>query len=49
MCEKCVEIDKRIGQLKWLADAVDDDRTASGINEMIQQHEAEKRALHDEK
>ena len=42
MCEKCVEIDNQIGQLKWSAGAVDDDRTASGINELIQ-HEAKLR------
>jgi hypothetical protein len=46
MCEKCMEIDRRIDHYKWLY--VNDERTAKGINELIRQHEAEKRALHPE-
>jgi hypothetical protein len=48
MCEKCVEIDKRIDHYRWLATYVNDERTAMGINELIRQHEAEKLALHPE-
>jgi hypothetical protein len=44
MCEKCVEIDKKIDHYRWLAVYVNDERTAKGINELIQRHEAEKRA-----
>jgi hypothetical protein len=46
MCEKCVEIDKKIDHYRWLAIYVNDERTAKGINELIQQYEAGKRALH---
>ncbi len=48
MCDKCVEIDKKIDHYRWLAKYVNDERTAKGINELIQQHEAEKRRLHPE-
>jgi hypothetical protein len=48
MCEKCAEIDKMIDHYKWLATYVYDERTAEGINELIQQYEAEKVALHPE-
>jgi len=49
MCEKCVEIDRKIDHYRWLATYINDERTAKGINELIQQHEAEKRAMHPEK
>jgi hypothetical protein len=48
MCEKCAEIDKKIDHYRWLAVYVNDERTAKGINELIQQYEAGKRALHPE-
>ena len=46
MCEKCVEIDKKIEHYNWVAAQVGDKRTLQGIDELIQQHKAEKRALH---
>jgi hypothetical protein len=49
MCEKCVEIDKKIDHYKWLAHQMSDSRTLQGINELIHQHEAQKRSLHPEK
>jgi hypothetical protein len=49
MCERCIEIDAKIGRFKWLASAVDDERTANGIQQLIQQNEAEKHALHPER
>jgi hypothetical protein len=49
MCEKCIEIDKKIDHYPWLAVYVNDERTSKGIYELIQQHEAEKRSLHPDK
>ena len=48
MCEKCAEIDKRIEHYKWLATRVNDPPASKGIEEVIKQCEAEKRALHRE-
>ena len=48
MCEKCVEIDRKVDHYRWLAAYVTDKRTMDGINVLIQQHEAEKRTLHPE-
>jgi hypothetical protein len=48
MCEKCIELDGKIHHYKWLAGQMSDKRALQGINELIQQHEAEKRALHPE-
>jgi hypothetical protein len=49
MCDKCVEIDKKIDHYKWLARQMSDGRALQGINELIQQHEAQERSLHSEK
>ena len=46
MCEKCVEIDRRIDHYRWLAKQLNDNCTIQGIYELIEQHEAEKRSLH---
>ena len=46
MCEKCVEIDNKVDHYRWLAKQLNDKRTIQGIDELIQQHEAEKRSLH---
>ena len=35
MCEKCVEIDKKISHYKWLAGQMGDKRTLQGIDELI--------------
>ena len=48
MCGKCDEIDRKIRHYRWLAIRISDERAANGINDLIQQHEAEKRALHPE-
>jgi hypothetical protein len=49
MCGKCAELDKKIDHYRWLATNVNDEPTAKGINELIRQHEAEKRCLHPER
>ena len=46
MCSRCDEIDRKIDHYRWLAKQLNDVRAIQGINELIQQHEAEKRALH---
>lgn len=48
MCEKCIEIDRKIDHYKWIATQVYDGPTRRGIDDLIQQHQAEKRALHPE-
>lgn len=49
MCEKCDAIDRKIDHYRWIAGQLNDKRTIEGIDELIRQHEAEKRALHPEK
>ena len=44
MCEQCIEIDKKIDHYRWLATYVNDERTAKGINELIQQHQGREEA-----
>jgi hypothetical protein len=48
MCEKCVEIDRKIDHYRWLANQINDARTVQGLDELIRQLKAEKRALHPE-
>lgn len=48
MCEKCVEIDGKIARVKTLARRIIDEMTMQGIEDIIAEHEAEKRALHPE-
>jgi hypothetical protein len=46
MCDKCVEIDKKIDHYKSLAAWIIDERTRQAVKTLIEKHEAEKRALH---
>jgi hypothetical protein len=46
MCDRCVEIDKKIDHYKWLAASIIDERTLEAVKSLIQKHEAEKSALH---
>ncbi len=48
MCEKCVEIDKKIRHYKWVATQLNDPPTNHGLDELIKRYEAEKSALHRE-
>jgi hypothetical protein len=48
MCEKCVEIDKKIEHYRRLSSGITDQPMLDGINGMIQQMKAQKAALHPE-
>ena len=48
MCEKCDDIDERIGRLKYIAKHVLDQPTLDGIGQMVTELEAEKASLHPE-
>jgi hypothetical protein len=49
MCEKCVELDKRIVDLQRLAFSVDNQRMRDATNDKIADIQAQKIALHPEK
>ena len=46
MCEKCVEIDKRIKRYKNIVQLISDKRTADQMKQLIADLEAQKVALH---
>ena len=46
MCEKCIEIDKKIARYRGVAKGVYDRRALQAAEELIAELEAEKRALH---
>jgi len=46
MCEKCLELDKKIDHYGRLASSIMDPRTVDGINDLIEKMKAEKVALH---
>ena len=48
MCDKCVEIDKRIEPLKFIAARTLDRPTLDGIDKLLAKLEAEKIELHPE-
>jgi hypothetical protein len=48
MCEKCVEIDKKIERYRVLIAGVTDKLALDGLKELIDQMEAQKAALHPE-
>ena len=48
MCEKCVELDKRIVRYRRLMQLVGDKITVDRANELIAELEAQKIALHPE-
>jgi len=46
MCEKCKELDDRIGHYRRLATQVSDQATLESIELLIQKSEMDKKALH---
>jgi len=48
MCEKCVEIDKRIEHYRVRASHTTDQPLLDGIKELIERLQAQKAALHPE-
>jgi hypothetical protein len=46
MCEKCLELDRRVSHLRTLIANVTDSQTIAAMNVMIEKIEAEKVALH---
>ena len=48
ICDKCVELDKRITHYQTLALRVMDPPTVEGINKLINEMQARKAALHRE-
>jgi hypothetical protein len=49
MCEKCVELDAKIGRYEQMARLITDQRTLDGIAKAIEEANAEKTALHPER
>ena len=49
MCERCIELDRKVDHLKEVSGRVLDQQTLDGINGLIAKLEAEKRALHPER
>jgi hypothetical protein len=49
MCEKCVELDEKIGRYRRIANSINDGLTKERIEELIGDAEAQKAALHPEK
>jgi hypothetical protein len=48
MCDKCVEIDKKTEHYRTIATSIMDQPMLDGIKELIEQMQAQKRALHPE-
>jgi hypothetical protein len=46
MCEKCVELDRRVSHLRTLLANMTDSRTVAAINVMVEKIETEKAAFH---
>jgi hypothetical protein len=46
MCEKCVELDKKLAHYRQLAAWVVDQQALSGIRLIITKYEADKKAAH---
>lgn len=46
MCEKCTEIDRRIGHMKRMIEHVGDPQTVAAANTLIEEMEREKAKLH---
>jgi hypothetical protein len=49
MCEKCVELDEKIGRYRRISDSINDELTIERIKAAIVEAEAQKAALHPEK
>jgi hypothetical protein len=48
VCEKCIEIDKKILRYERLSSAITDQLTLDGIKELIKRMKAQQAALHPE-
>ena len=48
MCEKCAEIDRRIGHMKSMIEHFADQQTVAAANALIEEMKAEKAKLHPE-
>jgi hypothetical protein len=48
MCEKCVEIDRRIGHLSKMIEHLADPQTVKASNTLIEELKAKKAKLHPE-
>jgi hypothetical protein len=48
MCEKCIELDKKIWRYERLSSGMTDQLTLDGIKELIKRMRAQQAALHPE-
>jgi hypothetical protein len=48
MCEKCVEIEKKIAHYRLIESRMTDETLLDGINVLVAQLEAQKKELHPE-
>jgi hypothetical protein len=49
MCEKCIELDDKIGRYERLSSMITDEQTLRGLKHAINCMEVEKAALHPER
>jgi hypothetical protein len=49
MCDKCVDLDEKIGRYRRMSNSINDQFTIERIRELILDAEAQKAALHSEK
>ena len=49
MCDKCVELDKKIEHYRWIASMIGDQLTLDRIKQLVERIKAQKAALHPEK
>ena len=48
MCDKCIELDRRMDHLRKMVEQLRDPRTTDAANKMIEEMEATKAKLHPE-
>jgi len=48
MCDKCTELDRRIGLLKKMVERLEDLATIEAVNKLVEEMEACKAQLHPE-
>jgi hypothetical protein len=48
MCDKCIELDRKINRYRQITERVLDPLLTEGVGKLIEQVEAEKAALHPE-
>jgi len=46
MCDKCAELDRKIGRYRQILERVLDAQVTEGVGKLIEEAEAEKAALH---